>query len=101
MPLVRILLRDMKGSKRGMTLIQGARAVMTGLAGKEARAGKADIRIRNGRIAAVGRLAPEPGEEIIDATDCVVYPAWVNTHHHLFQTGMKGIPGGLDMALRD
>jgi cytosine/adenosine deaminase-related metal-dependent hydrolase len=84
-----------------MTLIRGAQAVMTGLAGKEARAGNAEIRIRDGRIAAVGRLAPEPGEKIIDATDCVVYPAWVNTHHHLFQTVMKGVPGGLDMALRD
>ena len=39
-----------------MTLIRGAQAVMTGLAGKEARAGNAEIRIRDGRIAAVGRL---------------------------------------------
>src|SRR3979411_969233 len=104
MPLVCILLPSRRRRKKGgdtMTLIRGAQAVVRVLAGRGARAGNAETRIRDGRIAAVGRLAPEPGEKIIDATDCVVYPAWVNTHHHLFQTVMKGVPGGLDMALRD
>ncbi|MEY3273864.1 MAG: hypothetical protein RLZZ341_2770 [Pseudomonadota bacterium] len=58
-----------------------------------------DLRIRNGRIAAIGTLVPEPGERVIDADGCVIYPGWVNTHHHLFQSLLKGIPAGLDMQL--
>ncbi len=29
-------------------------------------------------------------------TDCVVYPAWVNTHHHLFHSLLEGEPQGLN-----
>ena len=82
-------------------LIRGAEAVMTGLPGGDARAGRSDIRIVDGRIAALGRIEPQPGEEVIDASGCVVYPAWVNTHHHLFQTVMKGTPESLNSSLRE
>ena len=80
-------------------LIRNAAAILTGLQGAEARHAGPDLRIRNGRIDAIGRLAPDPGEEQIDATDCVVYPAWVNTHHHLFQSLLKGDPHGLNATL--
>ena len=56
-----------------MTLIQGAAGIFTGLPGDAMRAQGA-IRIADGRIAAIGALTPEPGEQIIDATDCVIYP---------------------------
>lgn len=49
-----------------------------------ARLAGPDIRIRDGKIAAIGSLTPLPEERQIDARDCVIYPAWVNTHHHLF-----------------
>jgi cytosine/adenosine deaminase-related metal-dependent hydrolase len=58
-----------------------------------------DIRIADGVIAAMGQLSVLPGERVIDARDCVVYPAWVNTHHHLFQSLLKGEPQGLDLTL--
>lgn len=81
-------------------LITGAAAVWTGLRGAGARLeGGLDIRIRGGRIAATGQLAPEPGETVLDARGGVVMPGWVNTHHHLFQSLLKGIPGGLDLDL--
>jgi 8-oxoguanine deaminase len=80
-------------------LIRNANAIMTGLPGARARAGGSDIRVVGGVITAVGNLAPEPGEAVHDATDCVVYPGWVNTHHHLFQTLLKGIPAGIDLQL--
>jgi cytosine/adenosine deaminase-related metal-dependent hydrolase len=83
------------------TLIRGARAIMTGLDGELARTSATDIRIDRGRIAEVGRLAPLPGEAIIDASGCVVYPGWVNTHHHLFQTMLKGVPGGINCSLAE
>src|SRR5450830_1635644 len=40
-----------------------------------------------------------PGEKIVDATDCIAYPSWVNTHHHLFQSMLKGDPEGINASL--
>lgn len=80
-------------------LIRHASAILTGLAGEAARATGTDLRVRGGRIAALGTLTPEPGEAVLDATDCAVYPAWVNTHHHLFQSLLKGDPAGINATL--
>ncbi|MCX2690423.1 amidohydrolase family protein [Pseudomonas sp. DCB_CB] len=80
-------------------LIRNASAILTGLRGGAARHVGPDIRITQGRIAALGSLQPLPGEQVLDATDCVVYPGWVNTHHHLFQSLLKGIPAGIDQSL--
>ncbi|MEJ2686768.1 MAG: amidohydrolase family protein [Gammaproteobacteria bacterium] len=81
-------------------LIRGAEAVLTGLAGPAAREDAEDIRIRGGRIVELARgLQPEEGERVLDASGCVVYPGWVNTHHHLFQSLLKGVPAGIDQPL--
>ena len=80
-------------------LVRNATAILTGLKGAAARAQGSDLRIRDGRIAAIGQLAPEAGERQIDASGCAVYPAWVNTHHHLFQSLLKGDPVGLNATL--
>jgi 8-oxoguanine deaminase len=83
-------------------LIRHAAQVMTGAAGvamrRDASLGN-DIRVKRGLIHAIGHLTPEPGERVIDASGCVVYPGWVNTHHHLFQSLLKGIPAGISAAL--
>lgn len=81
-------------------LIHGAAHLWTGHCGDAMRATTGcDIRIRNGVITEIGRLQPQPGETLIDATDCVIYPGYVNTHHHLFQSLLKGIPAGINLAL--
>jgi cytosine/adenosine deaminase-related metal-dependent hydrolase len=81
-------------------LIRNALAIMTGLSGAQARAPGSDIRVDGqGRIAAIGRLALEAGERVVDATDCVVYPGWVNTHHHLSQSVLRGVPAGINLPL--
>ena len=81
-------------------LIRGAEALLTGHRGAAARAtGGTDVRVKDGLVAAIGTLTPEPGERVIHALGCVVYPGWVNTHHHLFQSLLKGIPGGIDLPL--
>ncbi len=81
-------------------LVRGAAQVMTGLPGAAMRSsGGQDIRIRDGVIRAIGQLTPEPGERLIDAAGCVIYPGWVNTHHHLFQSLLKGIPAGINLPL--
>ncbi len=80
------------------TLIKGAIGIMTGLKGPAGRR-TGDIRVAGGRIAALGDLSPLPGERVIDAAGCVVYPGLVSTHHHLFQSMLKGIPAGLHLPL--
>ena len=55
------------------------------------------VRVSDGVITDIGDLAPLPGEEVIDATGCVVAPGLVNTHHHLFQSVLKGL--AIDEAL--
>ncbi len=79
-------------------LIRGADGIFTGLPGDAMRATGA-IRVVDGRIAAIGALSPQPGERIIDATGCVIYPGLISTHHHLFQSILKGIRPGLDLPL--
>src|SRR5699024_4471546 len=82
-------------------LIKNAEAVMTGCAGDRARAGAVDVRIVDGVIAELGAgLAPQ-GERVIDASDCVVYPGWVNTHHHLDQSLLKAVPDGMNLDLQE
>jgi cytosine/adenosine deaminase-related metal-dependent hydrolase len=80
-------------------LIQGARALLTGLPGAAMRSTGADVRIRQGVITEIGTLQAEPGERVLRAEGCVVYPGWVNTHHHLFQSLLKGIPAGINQPL--
>lgn len=84
------------------TLIRNAAAIMTGgrgTADDPSRVKGPDIRIVGDTIDAIGALTPRPGETVMDATDCVIYPAWVNTHHHLFQSLLKGDTAGLDATL--
>ena len=49
------------------------------------------IRVEGGIITAMGDLSPRPGEDVLDARGCVVTPGLVNTHHHLFQSALKGL----------
>ncbi len=82
-------------------LIRNAAGILTGRRGKNARHAGPDLRIRGARIEAIGILPAKPGEAQIDASGCVVYPAWVNTHHHLAESLLKGIPGGINSSLTD
>lgn len=79
-------------------LIRNCAAILTG-SRSAPRSDARDIRLADGVIQAMGSLTPEPGERCIDARDCVVYPGWVNTHHHLFQSLLKGEPQGLNQSL--
>jgi len=79
-------------------LIRNAAAVVTMNPGRAELAG-ADIFLRDGVILALGHGLPEAEAEVIDATGCVVTPGLVNTHHHLYQTLTRAVPGGQDALL--
>ncbi|MCC1493680.1 8-oxoguanine deaminase [Cognatishimia sp. F0-27] len=57
-----------------------------------------DIRIRDGVIVEIGPALNSTGT-VIDAAHCVVTPGLVNTHHHLYQTLSRAVPGGQDALL--
>jgi cytosine/adenosine deaminase-related metal-dependent hydrolase len=59
----------------------------------------ADIRIARGKIVAVGRDLPRDGAETLDVSGCIVTPGLVNTHHHLFQSLTRAVPGAQDALL--
>ncbi|MEQ4562103.1 MAG: amidohydrolase, partial [Acinetobacter sp.] len=80
-------------------LIKNIHAIMTGQANQQARSSATSIRISNGVITEIGHLRAHSDETVLDAQDGVVYPAWVNTHHHLFQSLLKGEPQGLNQNL--
>lgn len=44
---------------------------------------------------------PPTADEIFDATGHVVMPGLVNTHHHLYQTLTRAVPGAQDVGLFD
>ena len=78
-------------------LIRGADVVVTMDAARTELAG-ADVLIRGGVIADVGHGLTTTGA-VIAGTGCVVTPGFVNTHHHLYQTLTRAVPGGQDALL--
>ncbi|MBM2293411.1 8-oxoguanine deaminase [Sulfitobacter pseudonitzschiae] len=78
-------------------LIQGADHILTMDDDRRELAG-ADILLRDGQIAAVGQGLTTTGETV-QARGCVVTPGLVNTHHHLYQTLTRAVPGGQDALL--
>lgn len=58
-----------------------------------------DLRISGGVVAEIGQgLLPE-GAETVEARGCVVTPGLVNTHHHLYQSMTRAVPGAQDALL--
>lgn len=78
-------------------LIKNASHVLTMDDARREMAG-VDIRIKDGVIAEIGQ-ALAGGAETVLASGCVVTPGLVNTHHHLYQTLTRAVPGGQDALL--
>ncbi|MDE0850566.1 8-oxoguanine deaminase [Yoonia sp.] len=80
------------------TLIRAAQIVLT-MDDARSELADADILISGGVIKAVGQNLVADGANIVWAKGCVVTPGLVNTHHHLFQTLTRAVPGGQDALL--
>lgn len=80
------------------TLIRNADVIVTMDGARRELAG-ASVLIRDGVIAGIGPGLAAPGAEVIEAAGCVVTPGLVNTHHHLYQTLTRAVPGGQDALL--
>ena len=78
-------------------LIRGAEVLVTMDASRRELSG-ADLLIRDGAIAAIGPGLTTTGE-LVSAKGCVVTPGLVNTHHHLYQSLTRAVPGGQDALL--
>lgn len=79
------------------TLIRRAGTILT-MDDTRQELSRADILIRDGVIAEIGEGLTTTGETV-DARGCVVTPGLVNTHHHLYQTLTRAVPGGQDALL--
>ncbi len=57
--------------------------------------------IRDGVIEAVGPTAdlPTTADEVVPLAGCVALPGLINTHHHMYQTLTRAIPGAQDAEL--
>ncbi len=86
----------------GTLLIRNARVLVTMDADRREIADGA-LLARDHIIAWVGRSdeAPAQADTVIDATDMVVLPGLINTHHHFFQSLTRAMPGAQDAGLFD
>jgi cytosine/adenosine deaminase-related metal-dependent hydrolase len=64
---------------------------------------EADVLIEDSRIAAVGPNLPAVDAEVIDATDTIVMPGFIDTHRHIWEGILKNIAADalLDEYFRD
>jgi len=57
------------------------------------------VAITDGLISAVGAGPAPEATKTIDATDCLVTPGLINTHHHLYQNLTRAFPAMTDKPL--
>ena len=79
-------------------LIRQAAHIVTMDDGRRELAGQ-DILIRDGVIAEIGEGIEAGEAKVISGRDRVVTPGLVNTHHHLYQTLTRAVPGAQDALL--
>ncbi len=60
-----------------------------------------DILIDDAKISRVEASIDAPGAQLIDCSDCVVVPGFVNTHHHFYQTLTRNLPAVQNAKLFD
>ena len=80
------------------TVLRAADVVLT-MDDARSRLRGVDIHIKDGVIAAIGNQLDVAGARSVNVAGCVISPGLVNTHHHLYQTLTRAVPGGQDALL--
>ncbi|MCK0142701.1 8-oxoguanine deaminase [Aliiroseovarius sp. F20344] len=78
-------------------LIRNARTVLT-MDDRDQELPGVDVRLSGGVIQEIG-VGLEATGEVVDARNAIITPGLVNTHHHLYQTLTRAVPGGQDALL--
>ena len=76
-------------SSRGLTLIRGG--TLLTLDAEHGTLRDADLLIDGTRIAQIGRGLQAPDAQVVDATNCIVHPGFVDTHRHIWQTNVRSV----------
>lgn len=79
------------------TLIRNAGVIVT-MDDDRRELADADLLIRDGVVVDLGYGLNTTGD-VVEAGGCVVTPGLVNTHHHLYQTLTRAVPGAQDALL--
>jgi len=86
------------GDERAELVVVNARLVATVDDDRRELAG-GWVAITDGLVSGIGTGPPPPATDRLDATDCLVTPGLVNTHHHLFQNLTRAYPPMTDKPL--
>jgi cytosine/adenosine deaminase-related metal-dependent hydrolase len=57
-----------------------------------------DVLLEDDRIAAVGASLEAGDAEVIDASDCIVIPGFIDSHRHTWETVIRGIAPDVSLA---
>jgi len=79
-------------------LIKNARVIVT-MDPTRRELADCDLLLKDGVIAQIGQNIVAPDVQVVFAHGCVVTPGLVNTHHHLYQSLTRTVPGGQDALL--
>lgn len=71
-------------------LLRGGTVLLHG-ANDRVDAVETDILIVDSKIARIERSITAPGAHIIDCSDTIVSPGFIDTHHHVWQTQFRGV----------
>lgn len=80
------------------TLIKGADTIIT-MDDERRELQGADLLLRDGVITEIGENLMAMGARVFSAKGKIVTPGLVNTHHHLYQTLTRAVPGAQDALL--
>ncbi|NBD35256.1 MAG: 8-oxoguanine deaminase [Chloroflexi bacterium] len=84
----------------GTLLVKHARMVVT-MDNDRRQIADGGLFVRDNVIEMVGPTAelPDTADTVIDASDMLILPGLVNTHHHLYQTLTRAVPAAQDAIL--
>lgn len=82
----------------GAVLVRNASVIVT-MDDARRELADCDLLCRDGVVADIGPGLSAPDAMVVEAGGCLVTPGLINTHHHLFQTLTRAVPGGQDALL--